>query len=99
MPATINPDTIVSTHPDHLSAEIDGELVIMSVADGKYVALNAIATAVWQRLGQPVRVSKLCADLARDYDGDGAVIAQDVQEMLQCLSSLGLIAVHRETGL
>ncbi len=98
MQPPIDQDTIVSSQPEHLSAEIDGELVIMSVSEGKYVGLNGIATAVWRRLGRPVRVAELCAVLARDYEGDAAVIARDVQEMLTRLRDLGLITIHQPGG-
>lgn len=93
MSTPISQDTIVSCHPDHLSAELDGELVIMSVTEGKYVGLNSIATVVWRRLGQPVRVAELCAELVRDYQGDEAVITQDVHDLLVRLQELGLLAI------
>lgn len=91
----ITPDATVRWHSDHLAAEIDGKVVLMSVAEGKYVGLDDIASVVWRRLERPVRVADLCGRLACDYQGDPAEIARDVAEFLKQLDELGLIAVEQ----
>jgi hypothetical protein len=90
------PDTRVGWHPEQIAAEIDGQVVVMGLSQGKYVGFDAIATNVWHRLERTQSVSELCDGLAADFDGDLTVIRQDVVGLLTRLHELGLIEV--ETG-
>jgi hypothetical protein len=80
------------TH-DLVSAPIDGEVVILSVERGTYYGLDAIGTAIWQRLESPVRVDAICGDLAAKYDADRQTIERDVLALLESLLAEGLISV------
>jgi hypothetical protein len=90
------PDTRVKWHSEQIAAEVDGQVVVMGLSQGKYVGFDVIATNIWHRLEQPRSVSELCDGLVKDFDGDTAVIRQDVVELLIRLHELGLIEV--ETG-
>lgn len=87
------PNVPVRWHPEQVTAEIDGEVVVMALAQGKYVGFNDIASAVWRRLGAPVTVAALCDGLAGDFDGDPEAIRQDVVALLARLDELGLVEV------
>lgn len=93
--ASIAPDAAVCWGSDHMAAEIDGQIVLMSVAEGKYIGLDDIASVVWRRIEQPVQVAALCEGMARDYSGDPAEIARDVSGFLEKLDGFGLIVVER----
>lgn len=86
-------DAIVRWHPDQVAAEIDGEVVVMSIAQGKYVGLDDMASGIWRRLETPQRVADLCDALIRDYAGDPAAIRADVVAFLASLEEHGLIVV------
>lgn len=86
--------SIVAWSDDQLSTEVDGAAVLMSIAHGCYFGLDAIASDVWRRLEQPVRVADLCGALARDYDGTAEAIEQDVLNLLARLTEHGLIEVR-----
>lgn len=84
--------TVVRTR-DVLAADVDGELVLMSVEQGLYFGLDAIGADIWGRLEEPVRVADLCASLAADYEGDPATIERDVLALLDRMAARGLVAV------
>lgn len=86
-------DTIVRWHPDQVAAEIDGEVVVMSIAQGKYVGLDDMASGIWRRLETPQRVADLCDGLIRDFDGAPEAIRADVVAFLASLEEHGLIVV------
>lgn len=90
-PVTLFSTVVQSREP--LSAEVDGETVLMSVEQGRYFGLDAIGGDVWHRLESPVRVSDLCAALAADYDGAPDVIERDVLDLLGRMAARGLIEV------
>ncbi len=85
--------TIVRRSPDQITARIDGRVVAMSVIQGKYVGFDAVASALWDHLEEPLRVSDLCRALANDFDGDPETIRQDTVDLLARLEELELIVV------
>jgi hypothetical protein len=90
-PPHFGPDTKITRHPDQLAAEIDGQMVVMGLAQGKYVGFDPVASAIWRRLEQPQSLSALCDGLIQEFSGDPATIRQDVQDLLVRLEELGLI--------
>lgn len=89
----VAPTSTVVQSREPLSAEVDGEVVLMSVEQGRYFGLDAIGADVWRRIGSPVRVSDLCVALAADYDGASDVIERDVLDLLRRMAGRGLIEV------
>lgn len=73
------------------SADLDGELVLMSVEAGRYYGLDAIGGEIWSLLERPIRVEALCADLAARYDAEPGIIARDVLNLLDQLLAHDLI--------
>lgn len=84
--------TVVQRNADQITARIDGQVVAMSVVQGKYVGFNPVASAIWDHLATPLSVRELCLALARDFDGDPAVIREDLIALLGKLDGLELIA-------
>jgi hypothetical protein len=78
-------DDVVSQAPECLSADVQDELVVMSVSRGEYVALDSIGKDIWQRLATPCRIDALCEALAEEYDAPRATIESDVLEFLERL--------------
>ena len=83
----------VSRSPNHLSADMGDLIVLMSVKQGKYVGLDKIGTAIWQRLEQPITVADLCADLHASFVADEAELKRDVIKFLNELRQYGIIEV------
>jgi hypothetical protein len=90
----IDADTILSTTPDCLTAEVDGELVLMSVANGRYFGLDGIGTDILGRLSAPIRFADLIADLGLAYDAPATVIETDTRDLLEQLMEQGLIEIQ-----
>jgi hypothetical protein len=79
---TIGGATLISRSPSVLTAEVDGEIVMMSIEQGRYFGLDDIGSDIWKRIEQPCSFAALIDRLAADYDADRATIAADVQAML-----------------
>ncbi|RIA34841.1 coenzyme PQQ synthesis protein D (PqqD) [Ectopseudomonas oleovorans] len=92
--STILGQSTVARNPSVLSAEVSGELVLMSVSCWHYFGLNSVASDIWKRLSSPVRVDELCQALASEYEAETDVIRQDVLELLNKLASRELIEVQ-----
>lgn len=83
----------VKRRPDVVSAEINGELVMMSTELGEYYSLNPVASDIWRRLSEPVTVAKLVQDLTETYAGDPVGIRSDVCALLEGFAAKGLVIV------
>jgi len=93
MAADISISTTIVRSPDPLSATVDGEVILMIPNRGNYVGMNAIASAVWERLAVPTKISELIGALQQDYDGAPDRIAADVLALLSELAALDLVTV------
>jgi len=74
--------TLISRSPAVLTAEVDGEVVMMSIEQGRYFGLDDIGSDIWKRLDTPCSFAELIDRLAVDYDADHATIAADVRALL-----------------
>ena len=78
----ISDATIISRSPSVLTAEVDGEIVMMSIEQGRYFGLDHIGSDIWKRIELPCSFATLIDGLAADYDADRAAILADVQNLL-----------------
>src|SRR5712691_3869399 len=74
--------TVISRSPSVLTAEVDGEIVMMSIEQGRYFGLDDIGSDIWNRIEPPCSFAALIDRLAADYDAERTTIATDVQALL-----------------
>ena len=72
----------VSWSSDQVGASLSDNVMLLSIATGRYYQLDAISSDIWQRLEHPVQVADLCAELTTAYCGDTQTLEQDVLELL-----------------
>jgi hypothetical protein len=75
-----------------IEAEIDDEIVALSIEQGSCYGMNRVASRVWNQLAEPVRISDLCAALIAMYRVDPDVCKRQVLDLLEELRAEGLIA-------
>lgn len=78
----ISPTTVISRSQSVLSAEVDGEVVMLSIEQGCYYGLDDIGSDIWRRIQTPCSFAELVDNLITDYDADPVTIATDVQALL-----------------
>jgi hypothetical protein len=83
--------TIISRSPSVLTAEVGGEIVMMSIEHGHYFGLDDIGSDIWKRLDQPRAFSDLIDGLVADYDADRAIIAADVRVLLERMAEQDVV--------
>jgi hypothetical protein len=83
MISELKSDQILSRSSDVFSTEAGGEIAIMSVPNGRYYALNPVASEIWRKLEQPTAVGQLASALAAEYEGDPGQIEKDLRETLE----------------
>ena len=91
--STIEGSTRVVRHPDMISAEMDGEVVMMSIERGEYFGIGGVGTRAWELLEQPTTVDRLCAVICEEFDVDEATCHKDILGFANELLTLGLVQV------
>ena len=59
--------SIVSVNKEIVTAEMDGETVMMSVETGKYYNLGKTGSVIWGMLGKPIVVDSIIESLLEKY--------------------------------
>jgi hypothetical protein len=74
--------TRIARSPSVLAAEVDGEIVMMSIEKGSYFGLDDIGSDIWRRIDPPCSFVELIDRLAGDYAAEREIIAADVRALL-----------------
>jgi hypothetical protein len=86
-----NLDSIIQRNPEMVSADMDGEVVMMSIEDSAYYGLNAVGSDLWEALESPVSITSLCQRVIKNFDIDAKSCELDVMELLTDLRERKLV--------
>lgn len=67
-PKAITPHSVVRQSEDQVSADMDGEVALMSIEHGKYYCLNETSSRIWQLIEEPRAVVNVCLVLQGEFD-------------------------------
>lgn len=98
MPTTITPATVVVAARDQVSARVEGEFVILNLADEVYYGLDGVGARVWELLNEPRAVSEVASAIAAEYEVDAATAERDLLALLDELAGRKLVEVHDPTA-
>lgn len=74
-----------------MAKEIDGECMLLDVANGIYFGLNRLGLRIWQLLTEEKSSDEICIILLNEFDVPRETLENDVSELLQDLLKNGLI--------
>lgn len=79
--------------PEVLSRVLDGEAVLLNLESGSYFGLNAVASRVWELIGEGCTAAALRSALVAEFEVSEDVAARDLAELLGSLRDRGLIRI------
>lgn len=85
-------DTVVQSK-NQLASTVNGEVVMMSVDQGRYFGLDKIGSRIWNLIAEPCTAGALCDRLTREFPVDRATCEADVLGFLDDLAARRLIDV------
>lgn len=91
---SVDLNSVVVQGKDQVCAEVDGEVVMMSVQKGNYYGLDNVGGRVWDLIAEPRRVSEVVDALLAEYHVDQATCAADLLRFLGELENQGLIEIR-----
>ncbi len=78
---------------DLVAAEMDGDIVMMSIENGRYYGLTGIAPDIWNFLETQKNIDELIDLLQPRYDVSEEVLRADVDIFLADMVNNGLVQV------
>lgn len=87
----IGRDTVIMRGSEHVEAEMAGQTVMMSIAQGKYFALEGTARRIWELLVEPASVGQIVEWLVEEYEVDRERCAAEVEVFVRQLIENGLV--------
>lgn len=88
--------TVIACRDAFVEAEIDGEILALSIEQGTCYGMNQVASCIWNLLAKPIQICDLCAALLAVYRVDSDVCERQVLDLLEELRAEGLIATLEE---
>lgn len=90
--------TVVCRSDEPVFTEVDGKVVMMSVAQGMYFALEGVAGRIWALLEQPRNANEICAALTEEFEIDTETCLREVLDFLAELHGAQLIHLPSGNG-
>jgi hypothetical protein len=79
--------------PEHLSARLGSETVVLGIEKGVYFGLDEIAASVWDRIQTPAAIVDLRDSIVSEYEVDPSTCERDLVAFLSDLADQGMILV------
>jgi Coenzyme PQQ synthesis protein D (PqqD) len=76
---------------DVVSRVIDGEAVLLDLVSSKYLGLNAVATRVWELLGEGKAFGAIRSALLAEFEVPADVLERDLDQLFADLQGRALI--------
>ena len=77
-----------------VSNTVEGEAVILNLAEGAYYGLDPVGTRVWSLIQEPRRVADICNAIAEEYGVERDRCERDVVALLEDLVANGLAEIR-----
>lgn len=87
------PHATVVRNPDPISADLDGEVVILSVDNGQYYNMNEVGSRIWTMVERPITVAALIDLLVGEFEVERETCQEEVLAFLRELHADGLVQI------
>ena len=87
----INPQTLLARSNQVLYSEVDGDVTMMSVENGKYYSLKEVGARIWALLEQPMSPEQICSQLMVEYRVDRERCEGEVIRVMRQMALEGIV--------
>lgn len=82
-----------------LTAMVGNELVMMSVEQGSYIALNEVGSRIWTLIDAPQSLDEICGTLEREFEVEPAVCRVEAEAFVNTLVEYGAALLDPEAAI
>lgn len=86
-------ETRVVVSEDAVSAELEGETVILGMRDGVYYGLDRVGSRIWRLAASPTTLGSMHAAIVAEYDVAPEVAWDDLCAVVRDLLASGLLVL------
>ena len=86
-------NSVIVRSSELVSSDIDGEVVMMSIENGKYYGLDKVGSRIWEVLENPLSVSELIDQLLVEFEVERETCEKDVMYFLQKLDDDNMLEI------
>ena len=97
-PAALSSASLVVRNTGFMEAEVDQEIVALSIEKGVCYGLNPVGARIWRMLTEPIRVADICKTLVSEYQVDPETCQREVLDLLAELRTEGMIGTSAESA-
>ena len=94
----IRPDSVVRASMRQISADLDGETVVLNFDDGIYYSVNEVGARIWSLVQDLTSVADVMATLLDEFNVEPARCEADLVALLSELRRRNLIEVRDANG-
>jgi hypothetical protein len=92
----IPPHATVVRNAAPLSADLDGEVVVLSIHNGKYYRMNEVGSRIWTLVQQPISVAAIVDVMVREFEVERQTCHDQVLAFLRELRADDLVQISDE---
>ena len=93
---SISLDSIAVASGELVSANLDGEVVILGFSTGSYFSLDQVGAFVWDLIQKPQKVSAIRDAILEEYEIDPVHCERDLITLLEKLIDKQLVDIRAE---
>jgi hypothetical protein len=93
---TLSESSIIVVTKDQVSCDLSGEAAILNLKSSVYFGLNTVGASIWKLIQEPRTVKEIRDAILEEFDVEPDLCEHDVLELLQELSTHGLIEIVDE---
>lgn len=97
-PGELAADTVIGRGTEHVETRVGEQVMMMSIAQGKYYALEASAQRIWDLIETPRTLGALVDELVAEYDVARETCAREVRAFVADLLANGLVVTDPGDG-
>ena len=90
-PLPLTTDTSVVAVTDQVSAQLDGETIILTMRDGVYYSVDRVGSRVWSLTASPITLGAVHRTLLDEYEVEADVAWRDLVSLVEDLLRTGLL--------
>ena len=94
----ISTDCVVERGSDIIAADVDQDLVMVSIENGFYYGTSNVGREIWEAIEQPKKVSDLIEQLTASYKVDPEVCKEETLSFLEQLLAESLVKVKNASS-
>jgi hypothetical protein len=91
--STISKQSVIQQKQENIVSEMDGEIVMMSIQNGKYYNLGIMGGIIWNKIIDPITLGELIEDLTSEYEIEKTECENQVSSFLKSLHEEKLIVL------